>query len=67
MTLDELIAAAGGVNRLAEAAGVDRTSVAGSWRRTGRVPVQRARAISMEFGIPLHEIRPDIWPEGEAA
>lgn len=61
MTIDELIAAAGGVNSLAQIAGVDRTSVSVSWRRTGRVPVERAHRISEALAIPLSDIRPDVW------
>lgn len=61
MTLEEIIVAAGGVSALATLAGVDHSTVAATWRRTGRVPVERARTISEKLGIPLHEIRPDIW------
>lgn len=68
MTIDELIAAAGGVTRLAEIAGVDHSSISASWRRTGRVPAERALRISDALGIPPHRIRPDLWrPEPEAA
>lgn len=63
MTIDELISAAGSIGRLAEIAGVDRTSIAASWKRAGRVPAARAHAISAALGIPLHEIRPDLWHE----
>lgn len=61
MMIDELIAKAGGVAKLAEIAGVNRASISASWRRSGRVPVERARRISEALRIPLHEIRPDIW------
>lgn len=68
MTIEELIVAAGGVSRLAEIAGVDHSSVSASWRRTGRVPVERAHRISEALQIPLSEIRPDVWrPNTEAA
>lgn len=67
-TIDELITAAGGVSRLAEIAGVDHSSVSASWRRTGRVPVERALRISEALQIPLSKIRPDVWrPDGVAA
>jgi hypothetical protein len=69
MTLEELISHAGGVTRLAEIAGVKHSTVAATWRRKGRVPVERVRPISESLGIPLHEIRPDIWhpPTAEVA
>lgn len=68
MTLEEIIAAAGGVTELARIAGVNHATVSATWRRRGRVPVERARAISEELKIPLSEIRPDIWrPAPEAA
>ena len=67
MTIDELIALAGGVTRLAEIAGVDHSSVSASWRRTGRVPVERAHRISEALSIPLSEIRPDVWRSEVAA
>lgn len=61
MMLDEIIERAGGVTRLAEIAGVDHSTISSGWRRTGRVPVERARAVSEGLGVPLSEIRPDIW------
>ena len=68
MPLDEIAALAGGVNKLAEIAGVHQTTVSASWRRAGRIPVDRARAISEALKIPLHEIRPDVWrPSSEEA
>jgi len=48
------------VNALAEVAGVHHSTVCG-WKRTGLIPVLRARIISKTLGIPLHMIRPDIW------
>lgn len=61
MTIDELIERAGSATKLAKIAGVHRASVSGSWQRTGRIPVERAHAISEALKIPLHEIRPDVW------
>jgi hypothetical protein len=66
MTIDELIAFAGGVSKLAESAKCDRVTIYG-WRRRGRVPVERARDISGALDLPLHEIRPDVWPAEVAA
>lgn len=61
MSLDELIAAAGGVSKLADAAQVDHSTISAGWRRRDCVPVKRAILINAALGIPLHEIRPDIW------
>lgn len=39
----------------------------GQW---SEVPVKRAKAVSEITGIPLHELRPDLWDppsEGDAA
>ena len=66
MTLDEIIEAAGGVTQLAKIAGVNHSTVAW-WRRHGNrvATVDRAQRISRALGIPLHKIRPDIWPTPE--
>jgi hypothetical protein len=62
MNIDEIADIAGGVGRLAKAAGVHWSTVC-SWKRTKDrlVPVHRARAVSEALGIPLHLIRPDVW------
>lgn len=68
MTIDEIIRVAGGVTKLAEIAGVNHATISASWRRTGRVPVERALLLHAKLNIPLHEIRPDVWqPTPEAA
>jgi DNA-binding transcriptional regulator YdaS (Cro superfamily) len=69
-TIDELAGLAGSLTRLAEIAGVNYSTVATSWKRKGRVPAERAQAVSDGLGVPLHEIRPDLWrepPAGEVA
>ena len=43
---------------VAEALGISPAAVS-AWER---VPAERAHAIADAFGIPLHEIRPDLWP-----
>lgn len=60
MTIDQIIAQAGGVGKLGAIAGVAHSTVCG-WRRAGRIPVSRARTIHDDLSIPLHEIRPDVW------
>jgi transcriptional regulator with XRE-family HTH domain len=61
-TIDEIIEVAGSLSELAKVAGVDHSTVIW-WRRNGdRVPtVDRAKRISEGLGIPLYELRPDIW------
>jgi DNA-binding transcriptional regulator YdaS (Cro superfamily) len=48
---------AGSVKALAAAAGV-RPQAVSQWRA---IPPERARAIADAFGIPLCELRPDLW------
>lgn len=66
MDIDPIIAAAGGVTKLAQVAGVDRTTVT-YWRTRGQIPVQRALRIHHELAIPLHELRPDVWADPRSA
>jgi hypothetical protein len=35
--------------------------------RNGRKFRRRAQLISEPTGIPLHDLRPDLWPRGDAA
>jgi DNA-binding transcriptional regulator YdaS (Cro superfamily) len=67
----QAIERAGGVSALARAVGVDHSTVIG-WRRAGRVPVERVKAVCAATGISPHELRPDIFDapaaqQGEAA
>jgi hypothetical protein len=32
-----------------------------------KIPAERAHLISELTGIPLHDLRPDLWPRGDAA
>jgi DNA-binding transcriptional regulator YdaS (Cro superfamily) len=61
MTFDEIIEVAGGITNLGRAAGVDHSTVCGWRRKGGLIPVNRAQAIHATLGIPLHEVRPDVW------
>ncbi len=49
---------AGGVNALARSLGIKSSSVA-QWER---VPPRQCVAVAAATEIPLHELRPDIYP-----
>jgi DNA-binding transcriptional regulator YdaS (Cro superfamily) len=63
LTIDEIADRAGGVGKLAELLGVHWSTVCG-FKRTRRalIPPHHARTIAEALDIPLHEIRPDLWP-----
>lgn len=61
MMLDEIIAAAGGVVKLAEIANVKHPTISAGWRRRGQVSIDAAWRIHEALGIPLHKLRPDIF------
>lgn len=63
MTLDEIIDRAGGADALAAIIGVHRSTVHG-YRHTATqlIPAQHCRKVAEALDIPLHEIRPDLWP-----
>jgi DNA-binding transcriptional regulator YdaS (Cro superfamily) len=54
------IAAAGGGARLASQIGVTRFAVQ-QWLRAG-IPAARLPAVERITGIPMRELRPDLWP-----
>ena len=53
------ITAAGGGAKLARALGIKRAAVHG-WKTTA-IPAARVPAVSRITGIPLHELRPDLF------
>lgn len=63
MTLDEIIGRAGGPEALADIIGVNRATVHG-YRHTKKqlIPAQHCRKVAEALDIPLHEMRPDLWP-----
>jgi len=68
MTIDEIAKRAGGIGRLAELLGVHWSTVCGFKRtRHQQIPPHHARVISEALDIPLHQIRPDLWPAPEEA
>jgi DNA-binding Xre family transcriptional regulator len=44
---------------LAQAVGVDKATVT-RWSQ-GNIPPERARDVSRATGIPLYQLRPDLW------
>lgn len=66
--LDQAIAAAGGVARLAATIGVHHSQIV-RWRRSGRVPAGRLAGLEAATGIPRASLRPDLFestPAGPA-
>lgn len=57
--IEEVIAKAGGVSKLAEALGIAAPSVS-QWRR---IPVERVLILEQLTGISRHAMRPDIFGE----
>jgi DNA-binding transcriptional regulator YdaS (Cro superfamily) len=64
--VDRVIEKAGGVNALARTLGFHHTSII-DWRRAGQIPAKRALRVHQITGIPLHELRPDVFPAPQAA
>jgi DNA-binding transcriptional regulator YdaS (Cro superfamily) len=62
MDIREAIKAKGLSQRaLADLAGVTEARVS-QWISGVRVPAERCLAVSAATGIPLHDLRPDIYP-----
>ena len=61
-SLHELLMRRGRVKAIADALGI-RTQAVSQWRR---VPAEHAIVIADKLGIPLHELRPDLWPSPSA-
>jgi len=60
-TVADIIALAGGVNKLARLVGVAHPTVSG-WRdRHGRIPAQHVVAICLATGLTPYDIRPDVF------
>jgi DNA-binding transcriptional regulator YdaS (Cro superfamily) len=57
------IQAAGGTAKLARKLGIKSQAIS-QWRRC---PPKRAMDVAKASGIPLHVLRPDLYPNGMAA
>lgn len=64
MTLREYIEPHGRLSELAGMLGVSPSTVH-RWA-SGRVPAERAQAVSDATGIPLHVLRADLWWPSDA-
>jgi len=66
LTIDEIAERAGGIGKLAEILGIHWSTVCGFKRtRAAQLPPRHARVVAEALDIPLHEIRPDLWPAPE--
>lgn len=50
----------GSAQNLANAIGLNNREALYSWTR---IPAERVHAVNRVTGIPLHELRPDLFPE----
>ena len=62
LALQRAIEVVGGISELSRRLGINRQAVS-VWRRC---PASRARAVQTITGVPLSELRPDLWKRGEA-
>lgn len=49
-----------GIQKLAKALGVSAQAVH-NWKLRGTIPAERAKDVAAATGVPLHELRPDLW------
>jgi TorA maturation chaperone TorD len=61
--LEKAIAAAGGVRALARLLGVSQPTIS-NWKR---VPAERVLSVEELTGVARHDLRPDIYPDGDSA
>lgn len=59
---------AGGAASLARRLGITRVSVH-EWVKRGRIPAERVIAVeaAVDAQVTRHELRPDLYPENDAA
>lgn len=59
----ELLSRHGRGAQIAAALGMTRQAIY-QWRQ---IPAEKASVISKALGLPLHELRPDLWPPPEGS
>ena len=64
MKIDRLFKDHGGASELARKLGYSRQRV-WRWKSSGKVGLDSVRRVSTLCNIPLHELRPDIYPQPE--
>jgi hypothetical protein len=62
--LDRAISKAGGMRELARQMKITPQALSG-WRLRGSIPHMRARQVSEITGIPIWELRPDVYKESD--
>ena len=62
MDWETLIEQMGSVAKVADALGVSYTTVHSRVYRKQDIPAEWARKLHDQNGIPLHVMRPDLWP-----
>jgi DNA-binding transcriptional regulator YdaS (Cro superfamily) len=62
--IDRAIAAAGGMRELARRMHITPQALSG-WRLRGSIPHMRVRQVAEITGIPIWELRPDIYTESD--
>jgi DNA-binding transcriptional regulator YdaS (Cro superfamily) len=62
--LDRAIAAAGGMRKLARQMHITPQALSG-WRLRGAIPHMRVRQVAEVTGIPIWELRPDVYKESD--
>jgi DNA-binding transcriptional regulator YdaS (Cro superfamily) len=59
--VDLAASAVGGQNRLAEVLKVSPQAV-NKWKRLRRIPPNRVLPVAKATGVPVHVLRPDLYP-----
>lgn len=62
LAVDAAISAAGGRAELARALDITSEAVR-QWLENGEIPLRRIKEVSKVTGLPMHELRPDIFGE----
>ena len=61
INVDSVIDGLGGTKATADLTGLSLQAIA-NWRARKQIPTVHCQTVSAHSGIPLHELRPDIFP-----
>jgi DNA-binding transcriptional regulator YdaS (Cro superfamily) len=64
ISIPDIIAKLGGQSAAATKVGAKRSAVS-MWVKRGAIPARYCQAVSAASGVPLHALRPDIFPAPE--